>query len=67
MRVKVLRDCFVGSFRKAGEEFDHEGPPNRHLQPLKQPAARPSRGSSPQPPQPQSEPSQEGGEEGGEE
>jgi len=35
MRVRAIRDCFVGSYRKAGEEFEYEGPKNHHLEPVK--------------------------------
>jgi len=44
MQVKALRDCFVGTYRRAGEEFEFEGPKNTNLQPLggaKWPAAKP--------------------------
>lgn len=34
MRVKAIRDCFVGSYRKADEEFDYSGAKNTNLQPL---------------------------------
>lgn len=34
MRVKAIRDCFVGSYRKTDEEFDYSGAENRNLRPL---------------------------------
>jgi len=37
MQVRAIRDCFVGCYRKAGEVFDHNGPKNRHLEPVKTP------------------------------
>lgn len=44
MRVKAIRDCFVGRLRKADAEFEYSGPKNTNLQPLggaKWPSAKP--------------------------
>jgi hypothetical protein len=49
MEVKAIRDCFVGSYRKAQEEFEYSGPKNTNLQPLggaKWPAAKPEKPST---------------------
>lgn len=35
MQVKALRDCFVGDYRKEGEQFEYNGPKNENLEPVK--------------------------------
>lgn len=35
MLVRALRDCFVGSYHGAGEEFEYDGPKNENLEPVK--------------------------------
>ena len=40
MRVRVINTCTIGNdYHKEGEEFEYDGPPNKHLLPLDKPAA----------------------------
>lgn len=35
MRVRAVRDCFVGHHWKQGEEGEYSGPKNKNLEPVK--------------------------------
>jgi hypothetical protein len=35
MRVRAIRDCFVGHHWRQGEEGEYEGPKNKHLETVK--------------------------------
>lgn len=37
MRVRALRDCYVGGLRHERDEFDYSGPKNGNLEPVKAP------------------------------
>jgi hypothetical protein len=35
MRVRAIRDCFVGHHWRQGEEGEYSGPKNKNLEPVK--------------------------------